>query len=44
MAMLHWEPFREMENALRRFSLPDVKKEDVKIAVCEQICIRKRHF
>ena len=20
MAMLHWEPFREMENALRRFS------------------------
>jgi HSP20 family protein len=72
MAMLHWEPFREMENALRRFSplpengisrddraaknwlplaniseseneylikleLPDVKKEDVKIAVADGV-------
>jgi HSP20 family protein len=74
MAILRWEPFREMENALRRFSplympdsgtireeaaariwvplanisekdneylirleLPDVKKEDVKIAVSEGI-------
>ncbi len=73
MAMLRWEPFREIENALRRFSplympdhgvardetaartwmplanisesekneylikieLPDVKKEDVKIAVAD---------
>jgi HSP20 family protein len=74
MAMLRWEPFREMENALRRFSplympdhgvardesttkswiplaniseseneylirleIPDVKKEDVKIAVADGI-------
>jgi HSP20 family protein len=74
MAMLRWEPFREMENALRRFSphympdngttrndiearswiplsniserdneylirveLPDVKKEDVKIAVADGV-------
>ncbi len=74
MAMLRWEPFREMENALRRFSplympdggtireeattrtwvplanisekdreylirleLPDVKKEDLKIAVADGI-------
>ena len=74
MAMLHWEPFREMENAVRRFSplylpengisrddragknwlplaniseseneylikleLPDVKKEDVKIAVADGV-------
>jgi HSP20 family protein len=74
MAMLRWEPFREIENALRRFSplympdhgvardetvartwmplaniseseneylikieLPDVKKEDVKIAVADGI-------
>ena len=74
MSMLRWEPFREMENALRRFSpryladtgmagdeasarnwvplanisenekeyligveLPDVKKEDVKIAVADGI-------
>jgi HSP20 family protein len=74
MAMLRWEPFREMENALRRFSplhmpdlgvardestttnwiplanineseneylirieMPDVKKEDVKIAVADGI-------
>jgi HSP20 family protein len=74
MVMLRWEPFREIENALRRFSplympdhgvardetaartwmplaniseseneylikieLPDVKKEDVKIAVADGI-------
>src|SRR6202043_1052815 len=74
MTMLRWEPFREMENALRRFSplympdngatreetaaknwlplaniseseneylikleLPDVKKEDVKIAVADGV-------
>jgi HSP20 family protein len=74
MAMLRWEPFREMENALRRFAplympndgmnrdetaarnwipvaniseteseylirleLPDVKKEDVKIAVADGV-------
>ncbi len=74
MGMLHWEPFREMESALRRLSplylpengisrdertgknwlplaniseseneylikleLPDVKKEDVKIAVADGI-------
>ena len=74
MAMLRWEPFREMENVLRRFSplylpdngvardetaprnwiplaniseseneylirieLPDVKKEDVKIAVADGV-------
>src|SRR5260370_24124361 len=74
MAMLHWEPFREMGNALRRFSplylpenamsrderaaqnwlplaniseseneylikleLPDVKKEEVKIAVADGV-------
>jgi HSP20 family protein len=74
MAMLRWEPFREMENALRRFSplympdsgvardetaarawiplaniseteneyllkveLPDVKKDDVKIAVADGV-------
>jgi len=74
MAMLHWEPFREMENALRRFAplympdnsavrdesatrswiplaniseseneylikieLPDVKKEEVKIAVADGV-------
>jgi HSP20 family protein len=74
MAMMRWEPFREMQNALRRFSplympddgavsndvstrswipvanisetdqeflikceLPDVKKEDVKIAVEEGV-------
>jgi HSP20 family protein len=74
MAMLRWEPFREMENALRRFSplympdhgvardgsttknwiplaniseseneyligieIPDVKKEEVKIAVADGI-------
>jgi len=74
MAMLRWEPFREMENVLRRFSplympdhgvardesttknwiplaniseseneylirieIPDVKKEDVKIAVSDGI-------
>jgi HSP20 family protein len=74
MATMRWEPFREMENALRRFSplympdnatardemaarswiplanisesdneylikveLPDVKKEDVKIAVSDGI-------
>jgi HSP20 family protein len=74
MAMLRWEPFREMENALRQFSplympdhgvardetaartwmplaniseseneylirieIPDVKKEDVKIAVADGI-------
>ena len=74
MAMLRWEPFREMENALRRFSplympetgavvdeaaarkwmplaniseteneylikieLPDVKKEDVKVAVADGV-------
>jgi HSP20 family protein len=74
MAMLRWEPFREMKNALRRFSplympdhgvardesttknwiplaniseseneylirieLPDVKKENVKIAVADGI-------
>jgi HSP20 family protein len=73
MAMLRWEPFREMQDALRRFSplylpdngarddastrswvplanisesekeylikceLPDVKKEDVKIAVADGV-------
>jgi HSP20 family protein len=74
MTMLRWEPFREMENALRRFAplympndgttrdetaarswiplaniseteneylikleLPDVKKEDVKIAVADGV-------
>ncbi len=72
MAMLRWEPFREMEDTLRRFSplylpddgarhastrswvplanisetekeylikceLPDVKKEDVKIAVADGV-------
>jgi HSP20 family protein len=74
MAMMRWEPFREMENMLRRFSplympdngiardetgtrnwiplaniseneneylirieLPDVKKEDVKIAVADGV-------
>jgi HSP20 family protein len=74
MAMLRWEPFREMENALRRFTplympdngvardetaarnwiplanisetekeyllrveLPDVKKDDVKIAVADGV-------
>jgi HSP20 family protein len=74
MAMLRWEPFREMENVLRRFAplylpdngvardetaprnwiplaniseseneylvrveLPDVKKEDVKIAVADGV-------
>jgi HSP20 family protein len=74
MAMLRWEPFREMENALRRFAplympneglnrdemaarnwmpvaniseteneylirleIPDVKKEDVKIAVADGV-------
>jgi HSP20 family protein len=73
MATLRWEPFREMENALRRFAplympndvnrdetaarnwiplaniseteheylvrleLPDVKKEDVKIAVADGV-------
>src|SRR6202034_4749472 len=73
MAMLSWEPFREMQDALRRFSplylpdngarddastrswvplanisesdkeylirceLPDVKKEDVKIAVADGV-------
>jgi HSP20 family protein len=74
MAMLHWEPFREMENALHRLSplympdngatreetaarnwiplanigeseneylikvdLPDVKKEDVQIAVSDGV-------
>ena len=73
MAMMRWEPFREFENALRRFSpymaddgttrgetaprnwvplaniseteneylikleLPDVKKEDVKIAVADGV-------
>src|ERR1700733_14581038 len=73
MAMLRWEPFREMQDALRRFSplylpdngarddastrswvplanisesdkeylvrceLPDVKKEDVKIAVTDGV-------
>jgi HSP20 family protein len=74
MAMMRWEPFREMENALRRFAplympdngavrdesatrnwiplaniseseneylikveLPDVKKEEVKIAVADGV-------